>query len=148
MGLLLGAAGALIVGIGTGSAYAYFTSSGHGSGTASTGTVALTTTVTAGSGLYPGGSIGVTVTLNNTSSGAALTITSLTQNGTATVQTTGKGTCDPSVVAFTTGTLPGSPISAGQHANVSGTVSMTTAAADGCQGTTFSIPLQATGKTS
>lgn len=146
--LILASIGALVVGLCVGTAYAYFTSSGQGSGATSTGTVTLTTNVTAGSGLYPGGSVGVTVKLNNTSAAAALTITSLTQSGTATIQTAGKGTCTPSVVTFTAGSLPGSPISSGSFANVPGTVSMTTAALDGCQGTTFSIPLIATGKTS
>ncbi len=146
--LLIGAVAALTIGLGAGAAYAYFTSSGNGSGAASTGTVTLTATVTAGSGLYPGGSVGVTVKLNNTSASAALTITSLIQNGSATVQTAGKGTCTPGVVTFTVGSLPGSPIGAGSFANVPGTVAMTTAALDGCQGTTFSIPLIATGQTS
>ncbi len=146
--LLIGAVAALTIGLGVGAAYAYFTSSGSGSGTASTGSVTLTTNVTAGSGLYPGGSVSVTVKLNNASASAALTISSLSQNGSATIQTVGKGTCTPSVVTFTAGSLPGSPIGAGSFANVSGTVSMTSAALDGCQGTTFSIPLIATGKTS
>jgi hypothetical protein len=139
---------ALCTAIGAGAAYGYFTSSGSGSGSASTGTVTLTTNVMAGSGLYPGGSVSVIVKLNNTSASAALTISSLSQNGSATVQTAGKGTCTPSVVTFTAGSLPGNPVGAGSFANVSGTVSMTSAALDGCQGTTFSIPLIATGKTS
>ena len=147
-GLLIGAAVTLVIGLGAGTAYAYFTSSGQGSGAATTGTVTLTTNVTAGSGLYPGGSVGVTVRLNNTSASAALTITSLVQNGSATIQTAGKGTCTPSVVSFAAGSLPGSPIGVGSFANVSGTVSMTTAALDGCQGTTFSISVVATGRTS
>ena len=146
--LFIGAVAALTIGLGAGAAYAYFTSSGNGTGVASAGTVTLTATVTAGSGLYPGGSTGVTVKVSNTSASAALTITSLIQNGSATIQTAGKGTCTPSVVTFAAGSLPGSPIGAGSFANVPGTVTMTTAALDGCQGTTFSIPLIATGKTS
>lgn len=146
--LLVGAVVALVLGLSGGAAFVYFTSSGSGSGTTNAGTVTLTTNVTAGSGLYPGGSVGVTVQLNNTSASAALTISSLSQNGSATIQTAGKGTCTSTVVTFTPGTLPATPIAAGSSANVPGTVSMTPAALDGCQGTTFSIPLIATGKTS
>lgn len=131
---------------GTGSAYAYWRTTGLGSGANTTGTVSLTVSVSAGSGLSPGGSVPVSVTVNHTSVSGTFTVQSLLQNGTAAVATVGKGpSCLPSVVTFTAGSLP-SPIAHGASGVVSGTVSMSTAAADDCQGATFSIPLQVNGK--
>lgn len=143
-----GGALALALGVGAGPAFAYFASHGSGAGAGKAGTVSLSATVTAGSGLYPGATAPVTVVVKNTSASTALTLESLAQNGTTAIQTAGKGTCDPSVVTFTAGALPTGSVSAGSSVSVTGTVTMATAAADGCQGTTFSIPLQATGQTS
>src|SRR5436190_2340483 len=124
----------------TGTAYAYWTTTGTGSGSSeSTSTVTLSLTLTAGSGLYPGATSNVSAQVNNTSTSGALTITSLVQNGNTTVQTVGKGTCTATVVTFTAGTLPPTSVAAGSNASVPGTVTMSTAALDGCQGTTFSI---------
>lgn len=141
-----GAALALALGFGAEPAYAYFTSQGWGTGGGQVGTVSLSTTATAGTGLYPGDKAPVTVVIKNTSAATALTLKSLIQNGATTVQTVGSATCDATVVTFAAGTLPTDPISAGASVNVPGTVTMGTAAATGCQGATFSIPLQATGQ--
>lgn len=146
----------LIVAMGTaiaavmwfGTADAYWSSHGQGTASAGTSTVTITATVTTITGLYPGTSVPVTVVLKNTSATAGATFTSLVQSGTATVQSAGKGSCTPSVVSFTLGTLPSGRIAPGQSGNATGTVSMTTAAADGCQGTTFAIPLTATAHSS
>jgi hypothetical protein len=142
----LGAALVMVASAGT--ADAYWKSTGSGTGTASTSTVTISATVTGVTGLYPGSSVPVTVTLKNTSATAGATILTLTQSGSTTIQTAGKGSCTASVVSFTLGTLPSGRLSPGQSGNATGTVSMTTAAADGCQGTTFAVPLTATAHTS
>jgi hypothetical protein len=129
-----------------GTADAYWSGHGSGNGSGATGTIALTASVTTVSGLYPGATVPVTVTLKNTSTAGNLSITALSQSGSTTIQTAGKGSCDPSVVSFTVGVLPVGTLSPNQTAAATGSVTMSTAAADGCQGTTFSIPLIATGK--
>ncbi|HVW81276.1 MAG TPA: hypothetical protein VHB69_10105 [Mycobacteriales bacterium] len=134
---------ALIAVAGTGTATAYWSGRAAGTGHSSTGTVAIAVTTSPVAGLYPGGSVAVSVTLKNSTAGS-LTVTALTQSGTATIQSAGKGTCNPAVVTFAPGTLPSGPLSAGQSGTATGTVSMTTAAADGCQGTAFVVPLTAT----
>ena len=144
--VVLGAA--IIAVAGAGTAAAYWKGAGTGSATTATGTTSLTATVTPVSGLYPGASVPVTVTVKNTSAAASLKVTSLSQAGATTVQTAGKGTCNATVVSFTAGTLPTTVMAPNQTLAVPGTVSMTAAAADGCQGTTFAIPLIANGRTS
>jgi hypothetical protein len=140
------ALGAAIIAVAcTGTARAYWSGHGGGIGASATGTIALTVSTTPVAGLYPGSSIAVTVTLKNTSAAGNLAVTSLSQSGTATIQTAGKGTCNPAVVSFAVGTLPVGSLAPNQTATASGTVSMTSAAADGCQGATFAIPLIATG---
>ncbi|HEX3707386.1 MAG TPA: hypothetical protein VHV76_12225 [Mycobacteriales bacterium] len=142
------ALGAAIVAVAcAGTADAYWSSTGHGSATAATGTTTLTASITPVSGLYPGAVVPVSVALKNTSSAAGLTVTSLTQSGSTTIQTAGKGSCSPTVVSFVAGMLPSGTISANQTVTASGSVTMTTAAADGCQGATFAIPLIANGHT-
>ncbi|HWA68076.1 MAG TPA: hypothetical protein VG899_17065 [Mycobacteriales bacterium] len=128
---------------GAGTANAYWSGRAAGTGGSSTGTVTLAVTTAPLAGLYPGGNVAVSVTLKNTTSGN-LTVTSLTQSGTATIQTTGKGSCNPAVVTFAVGALPSGALTPGQSGTATGTVSMTTAAADGCQGTTFVVPLTGT----
>lgn len=141
------AMGAAIIAVAlTGTAKAYWSRGGTGTGTGSTGTISLTATVTAVSGLYPGATVPVNVTLKNTSPSGNLAVTALSQSGTATIQTAGKGSCSASVVTFTVGTLPSGTLAPNQTGTATGTVTMTTAAADGCQGTTFAIALIATGK--
>lgn len=131
----------------TGTADAYWSGAGSGSGSAATATMSLSAGVTSITGLYPGATVPVTVTLTNTSTQGSLTITALTQAGTATIQTPGNGACTPTVVTFASGTLP-SGIAPNQSASATGSVTMTTAAANGCQGAVFAIPLTATAKTS
>jgi len=142
--------GATVVGLaGAGVAFAYWTSTGQGTGSAATGTVTLSASVTGVSGLYPGASVPASVVLtNDNTSNTAMKIQSVTA-GTTSVSG-GKGSCDPSVVTFTpTTTLPTTTSTApGADFTVDGNVTMTMAAADGCQGASFSIPLTATGRTS
>src|ERR1700761_1979242 len=93
------AMGAAIIAVAcTGTAKAYWSSPGTGTGTAPTGTISLTVTTTSITGLYPGATLPVTVTLKNTSGAGNLTVTSLSQSGSATIQTAGKGTCNAAVV--------------------------------------------------
>jgi hypothetical protein len=141
--------GAAIIAVGcAGTADAYWKGVGTGSSTVSTGTVSLTATVSPVAGLYPGGSVPVTVTVKNTSTAASMKLSSLAQTGAATIHTAGKASCDPSVVSFSAGTLPTAAIAPNATASAPGSVNMTTAAADGCQGATFAIPLIANGRTS
>lgn len=107
----------------------------------------MSLTVTAGTGLYPGAAVAVTVTVHNTSPHAGMKVTSL-QGGTASVQTQGKGPgCTAAgVVTFGAGTLPGTTIPAGGSQNISGTVSMSATAADACQGAIFNIPVSVAGQ--
>jgi hypothetical protein len=137
---------AIVLVAGAGTADAYWSGHGGGTGSGTSGTIALTASVTTVSGLYPGATVPVTVTLKNTSTVGNLSITALSQSGATAIQTAGKGSCSPSVVSFTVGTLPSGTIAPNQTAAATGSVTMTTAAADGCQGTTFSIPLIATGR--
>lgn len=134
-----------------GIASAFWTNGGEGAGSAKAGTLTLTASVTGVSGLYPGDSIPVTVDLTNTSGGASISIQSVAA-GDTTIGTRGKGTCDAHVVTFAVDTtktsLPSDPVAHGAKFTVNGIVSMASTAADGCQGTSFSIPLTATGKTS
>ncbi|HVY11914.1 MAG TPA: hypothetical protein VHB18_17385 [Mycobacteriales bacterium] len=132
----------------TGTATAYWRVSGGGSTTVATGTVSLTATVSPVAGLYPGGNVPVTITVKNTSAAAGMKLTSISQAGAATVQTAGKGTCNASVVSFTSGTLPTTTIAPNTTVAAPGSVAMSSTAADGCQGTTFAIPLIANGRTS
>lgn len=133
-----------------GTTHAYWTSPTPGSGAGATGTttVAISATTSGVSGLYPGASVPVAVTVKNNSTTAGVKITSLVQSGATVIQTPGKGTCNAGVVSFTAGTLPSGTLAAGQSTTAPGTVQMTAAAADGCQGTTFAITLLAGGRTS
>jgi hypothetical protein len=144
---LLAAMGATIIAVAcAGTADAFWASTGHGSGTSTTSTISLSANVTTISGLYPGATIPVSVTLKNTSTSGALTISALSQAGATTIQTAGKGSCNAAVVSFSPATLPSGTLAPNQTGIATGSVTMTTAAADGCQGTTFSIPLIANGK--
>ena len=134
----------LAVLLASGTSYAFLSTTGTGSGAASTGTVTLTASTVAGAGLYPGGSAAVSVTVTNTSASARLVVISIAGSGTSV--TGGKGTCDPSVVSFTVGSLPGTSIAPGASASYSGTVAMTAAAGDGCQSGSFTVPLHVTGQ--
>ncbi|HEX3898949.1 MAG TPA: hypothetical protein VHW74_07235 [Mycobacteriales bacterium] len=143
----LAAMGAAIIAVAcTGTAKAYWSGHGTGAGTGATGTISLNASVTVVSGLYPGATVPVSVTLKNTSAAGNLTITALSQSGATTIQTAGKGSCNPSVVTFAVGALPSGALAPNQTGTATGSVTMTTAAADGCQGTTFAIPLIANGK--
>ena len=139
-------AGVTAMGTSVGVAWGYFTSDGSGTGSAAATTLALSAEVSPQSGLYPGAQVPVTVTVNNDSPSASFRVTDLTAGATL-IHTAGKGSCDATAVTFTPGTLPVAAVAAGDSVDVPGTVSMSLDADDGCQATTFSIPLTAKGKT-
>lgn len=131
--------------VASGAAVAYWSAPGVGAGSAVTGSVALTATAVTSAGLYPDASVPVTVSVKNNSATASLKITSL-QAG-ATQQTAGNLSCNASSVSFVAGTLPTTPLTPGGSVDVPGTVTMSLAALNECQGATFSIPLTAQGQT-
>jgi hypothetical protein len=136
---------AALVCLGAGTAYAYFTSSGSGTGSASTGTMqTVTITATAGTPatpLLPDGTGDVVLQVDNPND-FAVTLVSVTGSGSITVDSEHSG-CDPSVVTFTnqTGLSIGVPANTtGYQVDLPGAAAMSSAAADACQGATFSIP--------
>jgi predicted phage tail protein len=140
---------AVLVSLGAGVAYAYFTSTGSGAGSAGDGTLqTVTIDATAGSPstpLLPGGTGDVALQVSNPN-GFAVTLVAVTGSGTITVDSEHSG-CDPSVVTFTDQTglstsIPGD--STGYQVYLDGAASMSTAAANACQGATFSIPVTIT----
>lgn len=130
----------------TGTAYAVWSSTGSGSHSDTGSTVSITLTpVAVSTGLYPGSSSAVSVTVTNTSASHPLTVTALTA-GPTTISAAGKGSCVATTVSFVAGTLPETPLAPDASVSVPGTVSMAANAVDGCQGTSFSIPLTVTGR--
>jgi hypothetical protein len=132
-----------------GTAWAYFTSSGLGSGQGSTGTMStVTLNATAGSPstpLYPGGTADVSLELNNPNA-YAVTLRSVTGNGTVTPDAGHTG-CTTTGVTFTpqTGLTTTIPANAnGDRIDLTGAVTMGTSSSNGCQGATFSIPVTIT----
>ena len=146
--ILISILSALLVCLGAGAAYAYFTSTGTGSGSATTGTLqTVTVAATAGSPstpLYPGQSGDVVLRLTNPNS-FAVTLVSVAGNGVISADG-GHSGCDPSVVSFTdqTGLTVNIPGGVTTQVDLPGAAAMSTAAADGCQGATFSIPVTIT----
>jgi hypothetical protein len=139
------------VGIGTaalllagGIAYAAWSVLGAGTGAASSGTPqALGVSATVGGTLYPGASADVLVTVSNPNS-AAVTVQSLALAGTVTASA---GCTTPGVtVSLPASTTLVVPAGGNASLNVVNGVSMTTASSSNCQGATFTIPLQATGR--
>lgn len=140
-----------------GVALAYFTSSGSGSGTAATAsTVPVTLSAAAASAsLYPGGAAAVTLSATNTNLNAvrvaSLSLDTTQGTGGFGVDAPHSG-CAVSVLSYTTQTNTGAgwtvPAMVGA---VNGTLSitlpnalaMTAAAANACQGATFSVYLTA-----
>lgn len=137
----LGAAALLLIG---GIAYAAWSALGAGTATAASGTTRVLGVTAAVSGsLRPGGAADILVTVSNPNS-AAVTVTSLALAGSVTASA---GCTTPGVTV----TLPGSTnlaVPAGGNASltVSNGLGMTTSSSSDCQGATFTIPLQATGR--
>jgi hypothetical protein len=132
-----------------GAAWAYFTSHGSGAGHGSTGTMStVTLSATAGSAstpLYPGGTGDVSLEVNNPNS-YAVTLVSVTGNGSIT-HDAGHSGCTTTGVTFTnqSGLSTAIPASASNYqVHLSGAVSMGSSSSSGCQGASFSIPVTIT----
>jgi hypothetical protein len=137
---------AILVGISAGSAWAYWSTSGSGSGFAKTESVAAVTvdaaTGSPSTGLVPGGSADLVLTLNNPN-GSAVTIVGVSENGT--VGVVGGNGCTAanatvSVPSQTGLSLPVAP-GTGVTVHVPNGVSMSGSSDGGCQGASFHIPV-------
>jgi hypothetical protein len=140
--------------LGTGTAVAYWAAAGAGSGTAAAGTAqplsTVTTSASVSSLLYPGGpAADVTLAVQNPNP-YPVTVTGVAVDGAVTA-TGGIGTCATHGVSLVapTGGLPFtvSP-SATATVTLSGAATMSTAAENGCQGATFTLPVSLTGASS
>jgi hypothetical protein len=147
--LLVLALAAVLVGLGAGAAYAYFTATGSGAGSAGAGSL-QTVTIDATTGspttpLLPGQTGDVALQVSNPN-GFPVTLVAASGSGAVTVDSEHSG-CDPSVVTFTNQTGLSTTIPAdttGYQVYLDGAASMSTAAANACQGATFSIPVTIT----
>ena len=146
--LVLGSVLALVTGLGAGSSYAYFKSTGAGNGSAAAGTL-QPVSATVGSPtnpLFPGGAAGdVALTVKNPNS-FAVTLTSVTGNGTITASG-GIGTCNTTGVSFAgfSGNISITAVNGGtQTVDLPAKASMSSSSQNGCQGATFTIPVSLT----
>lgn len=138
--------------IASGTAYGFWTTSGTGTGTSSTPAVsALTLTPGTPTGaIYPGGTSDVATTITNPNAfgirvGSLAVDTAQGTNG-FTVDS-GHSGCGPGVLSFAAQTNSGVgwtvPAGGSLTLDLAGALSMTTAAADACQGATFTVHLTA-----
>jgi hypothetical protein len=145
--LIFGAVTVMVLGI-VSLGYAAWTSSGGGTGFAK---AASAQNLTTGSGtttatLYPGATGDLVVNVNNPNS-YPIKITSVTGNGTITADsshsTCGQDASHPTGVTYTdqTGLNVAIPASSSQQITLSGSVHMTNASDNSCQGATFSVPV-------
>lgn len=145
----IGAMAALVIGLGAGSAYAYFATPGSGSTATTAGSpspvTVLHSTGTVTNGLFPGGTGDLRLTLNNPNNDQ-VTITSVSGNG-AVTGSGGVGSCSstgvsvtPGLTGLTVAVAPGNPVSV----VIPGAASMNASSDDGCEGATFSIPVNIT----
>jgi hypothetical protein len=139
---------AVIVALGiAGAAYAYFVSTGTGSatdGTAPTVTVQAVASGSPTSSLLPGGTSDLIVQVQNPSN-LTLTVTGITQNGSATP--VGGSGCTSSNDGVSVATETGLNVSLSpgtQILHFSGAAAMATSSANGCQGASFDIPVTLT----
>jgi hypothetical protein len=136
--------------MGGGIAIAAWTSSGAGTAGAKAGTAAAPTTSTADLTaltplLYPGTTGAARILVNNPNP-YPVKVVSVTGNGTPT-GSGGIGTCANTGITWTAQTpTTGNTVPANGSAPVTlpGAVTMSTSVDDGCQGATFSIPVQVT----
>jgi hypothetical protein len=149
-GLALLAVGLIAAAAVARTSWAYFTSPGTGTGTAAAGTTRPVTLTPAAptTDLYPGASADVALTVSNPNDGA-IVIQSLaldTSRGTNGLDVdAGHSGCDVSALTFT-GAAGNWTIPAHASAfaiDLPGAVSLSTSAADACQGATFSVYLKA-----
>ncbi|SEC90006.1 hypothetical protein SAMN04489727_5514 [Amycolatopsis tolypomycina] len=136
--------------LGGGIAVAAWTSSGSGAANAKAGTASAPTTGTVAASafsnglLFPGGPAGEAKILVQNPNPYPVKVSTIVANGTPTASG-GTGTCTTTGVTWTAQS-PNAPVPAGGSATLtlSGAVSMSTAAEDGCQGALFAIPVTVT----
>jgi hypothetical protein len=143
-------AAALVVLV-SGAAFAFWSTSGSGSAAASTdGTVALTLSpATPTAELYPGGQASVVTTVANPNASTvrigSLALDSTQGNGGFGVDAAHPG-CAVSTLGFTTQTNGGAGWTVSGHGSLpvtlAGALSMSTSAANACQGATFTVYLK------
>lgn len=128
---------------GGGVAFAYWSAGGEGAGSTTVGTVSLSAEPVTASGLYPGASLPVVVTVTATGDGT-VQVAAITPNNTEV--SVSPEPCDPTAVSFESlGALP-QFVTAGTPVEIEGVVTMALTAQDGCQGRTFTIPLTVEGR--
>lgn len=150
-GLLVTALVPVLVFAATGVAFSYWVGSGAGSGSATTGTTQAVTLNpgTASNQLYPGGQSAVAVTVTNPNPGA-VKVGSLsldTTQGTAGFAVDGAhAACGVATLSFTTQTNGGAgwtiPASGSSVLSLANSLSMSTNAANACQGASFTVYLK------
>jgi hypothetical protein len=140
----------LVVGA-TGVAFAYWTKAGGGSGAATTGTTQAVTLTpgTASSQLYPGGASAVAVTVTNPNPGSVKVGSfslDTTQGSSGFAVDSGHLGCGLATLGFTTQTNGGAgwtiPASGSSVLSLAGSLSMSTTAANACQGASFTVYLK------
>jgi hypothetical protein len=132
---------------GIATASAYFTASGSGSASASVGTVSVSVSAVTGTPttpLIPGGTGDVTLKVTN-SNDYAVTLKTVTGNGTITPDA-GHATCSPTGVSFTDQSALGInlPANSTTPVDLADAAAMSVSSANGCQGATFTIPVSIT----
>ena len=148
--IVLCAAVALVTAVGL--VYAAWTTNGSGSGTAKAGSAVALTTLDASAStsatLYPGATGDVTLTIDNANP-FPVRVTGVALNGTNASITPDAGSpgCTTTGVSFTDQTGLTIDVAANSSATttLTGSVSMSNASVDGCQGATFTVPVTLTG---
>jgi hypothetical protein len=143
--------------LGGGAAFAYWAATGNGTATSTTGTntAVILTPGTAPTGLYPGGAVNVALSVSNPNTSVAF-IGSLaldtTQGTSGFAVDAGHPGCTPAALTYTTATNSGAGWSVPAKAGaVNGTLAVTltnalsmgAAAANACQGASFTVYLAA-----
>jgi len=139
----------VVTGLGSGAAFAYFIhGSGSGTGTASTGsTKEITVDKQDVSGLYPGGSSNLVITVHNPYPNSALTIQGITAGNRSISVSGGSGGCTVGnsgislngAASFSPSTVPANGSTA---VTFTGAVKMDPVTNfSGCQGTVFAVPV-------
>jgi hypothetical protein len=141
--------------VGAGLVFAAWTTSGNGSGYAKAGSAQSLTTVdasaTTSATLYPGATGDLTVKLSNPNA-YPVRVTSVSLNGSnADIAPDGAHSgCTTTGVSFSnqSGLSIDVPANGTAQATLPGSVSMSNASVDGCQGATFTIPVTVSGSSS
>lgn len=140
--------------LGTGTAVAYWAAAGSGTGTAAAGTAqplsTVTTSASTTSVLYPGGPAADVALVVLNPNPYPVTITGVSADGPV-IASGGLGTCTTHGVTFSP-PASGLPFtvspSASATVTLGGAAEMSTAAENGCQGATFTLPVALTGESS